>query len=259
MATSERRPLRLSPSFDERWQLLGRPWFLGLVFVLAINDHLLKDLYPGWWTGKLSDIAGVAIVGTVTSIFAGRGKGLVLTGIGFLILKTFPGAAEIARPFLGGVTSRDASDLVALSILIPLARLLGPRVGLGSRVTASPLSPNGQHKIWDRCRAILSISMPVAGAVLAVVFSTATSCGPDSASRAWLRMVGSSTRSSIKAGVTRNGLLAATVDALGSRAMRQPDTRRRAHDPIRSKIPALQGQRKYVRPMGPAGGFAINA
>ena len=70
---------------------------------------------------------------------------------------------------------------MALSILIPLARLLGPRVGLGSRVTASPLSPNGQHKIWDRCRAVLSVSMPVAGAILAVVFSTATSCGPDSA------------------------------------------------------------------------------
>ena len=34
------------------------PWFLISVLLLLINDHLLKDLYGNWVTGKLSDVAG---------------------------------------------------------------------------------------------------------------------------------------------------------------------------------------------------------
>ena len=181
MPASERDAIGVSSAFRERWRLLGRPWFLGFVFVLALNDHLLKDLHPGWWTGKLSDFAGVAIVGTVTSMFVGRGKGLVLTGLGFLILKTLPGAAEMVEPFLGGVTSRDASDLVALSILIPLAHVLGPNVGVVGHTVGSPRSPSGHHTTRDRGRTVLSDIMPVAGAVLALVTTTATSCGPSPA------------------------------------------------------------------------------
>lgn len=32
---------------------------LGLA-VLLVNDHVLKAAVPGWWTGKLSDVAGLA-------------------------------------------------------------------------------------------------------------------------------------------------------------------------------------------------------
>ncbi len=39
-------------------ELLSWPPLLA-VAVLALNDHLLKALYPGWWTGKLSDLAGL--------------------------------------------------------------------------------------------------------------------------------------------------------------------------------------------------------
>ncbi len=28
--------------------------------LLVVNDHLLKATIPGWWTGKLSDFAGLA-------------------------------------------------------------------------------------------------------------------------------------------------------------------------------------------------------
>ncbi len=38
---------------------LTRTPFLVAVVVLAINDHVLKAWCPGWWTGKLSDAAGM--------------------------------------------------------------------------------------------------------------------------------------------------------------------------------------------------------
>lgn len=35
------------------------PWVLGAVALLALNDHVLKRSYGNWWTGKLSDAAGM--------------------------------------------------------------------------------------------------------------------------------------------------------------------------------------------------------
>ena len=45
----------------DRWRWLGRPFFLLAIALLALNDHVLKQRYPGWWTGKLSDFAGVVV------------------------------------------------------------------------------------------------------------------------------------------------------------------------------------------------------
>jgi hypothetical protein len=35
---------------------------LAALFTLALNDHVLKQGWPGWWTGKLSDFAGVVLL-----------------------------------------------------------------------------------------------------------------------------------------------------------------------------------------------------
>ena len=35
------------------------PLALGAVALLALNDRILKAAYPSWWTGKLSDFAGL--------------------------------------------------------------------------------------------------------------------------------------------------------------------------------------------------------
>jgi hypothetical protein len=149
-----------------------------LIIILALNDHLLKPRLPGWWTGKLSDVAGVAIVATVAAVLAGRGRGLAIAGIGFVILKTLPGAAELAGPFLGGVTSRDPSDLLALVILIPLAYMLAPRDGTTRVEAEASPSSGGLHNAWERSRAGLSTAITVAGAFAALVVTTATSCSP---------------------------------------------------------------------------------
>jgi hypothetical protein len=51
----------------DRWRWLGRPAVLAAVGVLALNDHVFKHRVPGWRTGNLSDVAGVAVVGTLAS------------------------------------------------------------------------------------------------------------------------------------------------------------------------------------------------
>lgn len=41
------------------YRLVRCPWFIGAVTLLVFNDHVLKAEYPGFITGKLSDIAGM--------------------------------------------------------------------------------------------------------------------------------------------------------------------------------------------------------
>jgi len=105
----------------QRVAWVGRPWFFVAVVVLALNDHVLKGAWPGWVTGKLSDFAGLVVVATLAAVLAGPIWGTVLSGLAFVALKTVPGVAEGAAPFLGGgVTLRDPSDLTALTALAPL-------------------------------------------------------------------------------------------------------------------------------------------
>lgn len=40
---------------------LRHPLILGLLVVWALNDHVLKDHFGNQWTGKLSDLAGLAV------------------------------------------------------------------------------------------------------------------------------------------------------------------------------------------------------
>ncbi|MCP3166264.1 hypothetical protein [Myxococcus qinghaiensis] len=40
---------------------LLHPLVFGAVLVLVLNDHVLKARWPSWWTGKLSDVAGLAM------------------------------------------------------------------------------------------------------------------------------------------------------------------------------------------------------
>jgi hypothetical protein len=41
---------------------LVHPVTLAALCTLALNDHVLKQACPGWWTGKLSDFAGVVLL-----------------------------------------------------------------------------------------------------------------------------------------------------------------------------------------------------
>jgi len=160
----------------ERWHWLGRWWFFASVAVLVVNDHVLKERFGGWWTGKLSDIAGLLVVALLLSVPMGS-EGLVVAGAGFVALKTVPGVAEVAAPLLGGVTRRDATDLIAIGVLVPAGVLMHrsgrPAVDHRSARRTRPIGHAGPAPA-ARGLAVL----PVLGAVVAVFATTATACGP---------------------------------------------------------------------------------
>lgn len=158
-----------------RW--LGRPFFFVAVATLVLNDRFLKAAEPNWWTGKLSDVAGVAVAATIAAAFLGRRIGVSVVAVAFTLLKTTPGVAELAAPLLGGITRRDPSDIIALAILIPLQRLLAdpPVTTRPSRLT---IGHGHTARIGARVQAACGVALPLVGGVLAVGATTATSCGP---------------------------------------------------------------------------------
>ena len=101
--------------------LLTSPVFALSIAVLVVNDHVLKTTWPGTVTGKLSDVAGVAMIAIVLAALCRRADvALVAMAVAFTLLKTLPAVAQWAAPVLGGVTRTDPTDLLALLVLVPL-------------------------------------------------------------------------------------------------------------------------------------------
>lgn len=145
-----------------RWSLLSSPWFLGSILLLVVNDHVLKDAWPGLVTGKLSDVAGVAMVAIALTAVLGRpAPAAAATAVAFTLLKTVPDVAVWAEPVLGGRTRTDPSDLVALLVLVPVWH-----------VATAPERPSGLRRSWD-------VSLRLVAVGVAVVATTATSCGEE--------------------------------------------------------------------------------
>lgn len=134
------------------------------VALLALNDGVLKHAVPGWWTGKLSDLAGVFVVAVVLGLATRRPwtAGL-LTGVGFAALKLSPYVAGLAAPLLGGVTRTDATDLLALVALVPAHLFVRRQVV--ARTDGRP---------WQ-------VPLTAAAIALTVLSVSATSCGSDDA------------------------------------------------------------------------------
>ncbi len=178
--THERAVVASRVARRARW--LGHPEFVGAVALLLVNDHVLKAARPGWVTGKLSDVAGLAVVAVAAAVLVGRRPGLVLAGLGFTLLKVVPGVAGLVAPVLGGETLRDATDLLALVVLVPLWRWLAPTDATTApppppiAVAGPPVGRRTEPPAW---RLALSAALPVVGALTAVLATTATSCAPE--------------------------------------------------------------------------------
>lgn len=102
---------------------------LGALSLLIVNDQVLKAAWPGLVTGKLSDVAGLALTPLVlqagweaTLVFLGRpwgpsGRALLISaaavGIGFTLAKTVEAAADTFRIGLG-ILQWPVSVLAAL-------------------------------------------------------------------------------------------------------------------------------------------------
>lgn len=60
-----------------RWDILLNPLYLGMLFLLFLNDFILKLTFPGFVTGKLSDFAGVFVFTIFWMVIFPRWKYLV--------------------------------------------------------------------------------------------------------------------------------------------------------------------------------------
>jgi hypothetical protein len=158
-----------------RWALtwLAHPVSLVAIGVLVVNDHLLKAQFGSWWTGKLSDVAGMvffpALVATVLAAVAPRltkrhlvALAVAITAVGFAWVKTADAGAATASAVLTGVAGpsvvlKDATDLLTLPAL-GLAVYVGLRVSGDAREAVR--------------KAALTVALPVA-----LLASVATSKG----------------------------------------------------------------------------------
>lgn len=91
---------------------LAHPVSLAAIGLLLINDHVLKERWPGVLTGKLSDIAGLVffplLMVAVVEMITDRGSttivaavAVIATGVGFVLIQTWDPAAELYRHTLG--------------------------------------------------------------------------------------------------------------------------------------------------------------
>ena len=117
------------------------------IATLLVNDHLLKAAWPSWWTGKLSDFAGLVFfplllqaVWEVACVGLWRsrrwrpdprvlGVAIVLTAVVFTSIQTVTAAGEAYRAALGLLQAPfrgrfvpvahtpDPTDLLALPAL----------------------------------------------------------------------------------------------------------------------------------------------
>ncbi len=120
----------------------SHPLTWGAIILLLLNDQVWKYIYPSWWTGKLSDFAGLFFLPFIVATLLGlvllpvpisnKKVGQIafgLVAIWFTLMKTTPvfnQATEVVWSWLVGYSVRivqDPTDLLALMALFPAWRL----------------------------------------------------------------------------------------------------------------------------------------
>ncbi|MFD8532449.1 hypothetical protein ACFV0L_34050 [Streptosporangium canum] len=116
-------PIPAGPVHPPALAWLGHPVTVVATIVLLINDHVLKALWPGLVTGKLSDVAGLLVAPPLLALVRVPALGATIaTGTGFVLVKTTATGAALASQawtlFAGpSRVLADPTDLVALPTL----------------------------------------------------------------------------------------------------------------------------------------------
>lgn len=121
-------------------------WFIIALTVLLLNDFMLKEAFSNWFTGKLSDFAGLFVFVLFWTAAFPRYKRVIfiVTALLFSLWKS-----PLSEPFIEGWNSIgvlpiqrvvDLSDLLALSIL-PIAYMIENRSMELRKVRLSPVIP----------------------------------------------------------------------------------------------------------------------
>jgi len=115
----------------KRLLIFQSPTFIIVTLLLFINDFLLKNLYPGEITGKISDFTGMFIFPIFLYSLIGRKKRLVFlfSGLSFILWKSPLSVGFIdlwnSLTFIQIGRVIDYTDLVAL-LIIPIAYQFKP-------------------------------------------------------------------------------------------------------------------------------------
>ena len=141
---------------------LLHPIALLAIAVLLANDHWWKAACPSWWTGKLSDFAGLTffpmLLGLGLEALRVPGRRAVLvsvlaTSLVFTLVKCWPSATDLYRHCLGLLQSggwqpvdavTDPTDLIALPCAAFALLLRSPEPGQRLGATTSSMAS------WNR-------------------------------------------------------------------------------------------------------------
>jgi hypothetical protein len=124
-----------NPAYQKSLGLLAHPLTLAAMGLLLVNDHLLRRLWPSWWTGKIGDFAWLFFIPFACAVLLSlvlpsrwQAQRRVVAGLAFglpaaifILAKTLPGfhdwTVQLASAAFGFPVSwrRDPSDLVALA------------------------------------------------------------------------------------------------------------------------------------------------
>ena len=128
------KPPARNEALDKALFLLSRPASLAAMAVLLLNDHLLRRLWPSWWTGKMGDFAWLYFmpfaVAAVLALLLPRRLARRAELAGWLAFGTIGGVFALAKTLpvfhawlvdsLGTLLGfpvgwrRDPTDLIAL-------------------------------------------------------------------------------------------------------------------------------------------------
>lgn len=131
---------------NNNYKIFTSSWFILGLTLLLLNDFVLKELISNWFTGKLSDFAGLFIFPLFWTAFFPRGKKVIFlfTGLLFILWKS-----PLSQTFIEGWNhvdllsiSRvvDYTDLYALLVL-PLAYYLDQIKLQLSTIQTKPIIP----------------------------------------------------------------------------------------------------------------------
>lgn len=131
---------------EKRFRILRTYWFLGAVALLLLNDFVLKAALHNWFTGKLSDFAGLFFFPLFFTVFFPKRAKLIFiaTALLFIFWKSPFSAGLIAWINLlpgfhyGRVV--DFTDLLALSIL-PVSYYIFTKQDEFKQLRLTPIAP----------------------------------------------------------------------------------------------------------------------
>jgi hypothetical protein len=154
---------------------LAHPGSVLALVVLVLNDHLLKQAWPGWVTGKLSDVAGLvvfplllAVPLTALRVRRSLPVALVVAGGGFVFCKTSAwGAAWTSSLWsLFGTPTMMRADVTDLLTL--------PALWIAWRIHRS-----AAHAVGAGWRRTVAVAVGAALLPVGVLATSATSCQTD--------------------------------------------------------------------------------